>query len=214
MTTPDHSEFIAKARRRGKWIGCLAVPVLGGLLLCAGGVWYLLGWAQGLLLAPADSPVSAYVDDRYPIELAAGRGVQIRVGQGDHRVRFVWPDGQEHTATLEPSHGFQTWVIPAAADHCQVVLDVGTYFYGALSPDSRRWIPTIDGTGRGEPFSVVVSQVVFHSDELPEHLDSDSEIHLARELPCDALELPAALLVRSLGYVGDSFDDWELEAQE
>ncbi len=208
------AEWQAKARRRGRWIGCLAIPVLGVLMLCAGGVWFLLGWAQGLLLAPADSPVTAYVDDDDPVELAAGRGLQVRVGQGEHKVRFVWPDGREHTADLEPTHGFQTWVIPAAPDHCQVVLDVSTYFYGALSADSRRWIPTVDGTSRGEPFSVTVSQAVFHSDELPEYLDSDSEISIARELPCEALELPAPLLVRSLGYVGDSFDDWMLETQD
>jgi len=58
------------------------------------------------------------------------------------------------------------------------------------------------------------SGAVFHEEELPEYLDSDSELHLARELPCEALDLPAALLVRSLGYVGDSYDDWELETLE
>ncbi len=217
MPVPDTSsaEWQAKARRRGRWIGCLAIPVLGVLMLCAGGVWYLLGWAQALLLAPSDSEVVAYVDgDDDPIALEAGRGIQIRAGQGLRSVRFVWPDGREHTSSFEPSHGFQTWVVPAAPDHCQVVLDVTNYYYGITSPDGQRWIPTVEGTSRGAAFPVTVSQAVFHEDELPDSIESDHSIHIARELPCEALDLPIPLMVRSLGYVGDSFDDWMLEGPE
>lgn len=213
---PDTSsaEWQAKARRRGRWIGCLAVPVLGTLLVCGGGVWFLLGWAQGLLLAPADSAITAWVDgDDEPIDIPAGHGVQVRVGQGERTVRFEWPDGREHTATLSPEHGFQTWVIPADPTACQVVLDVTRYFYGPSWTDGQPIIPTVDGAGRGEPFPVVVNRVVFHQDDLPDSIESDSEIHIARELPCDAMDLPDALLVRSLGYVGYSYDDWELEQQ-
>jgi len=177
----------------------LIIVALALLVLLGQYLWfYVFAKAEGLVFAPARTPVLAVVDGGEAVRVPAGEVGRFELTLGAHRVRLQLGGASlAHALTIKAAH--ERIVLPVAAPQCFATLDVTTSHYQRSSQAGQPpSLPLLtDRHTEAEPFALPAN-VFFSQQDLPERANAQAGVYLFRPVACQLLGLPNEDLVKTI----------------